>query len=467
MADKWSKIDTKPTKIEVHRGDDKIPRDRYKRYLLPDPETGKTQPWTRVTTIANELKDRYGLERWDQRNIVYGMGQRRALWATAAAAKLSDVKTLDKVADRAKEAADSLAGADLGSAIHTFTERVDRGEDFKVPAPFDRDIAAYQKALELAGIATALGWIERVVVIPEIQACGTLDRLNNAMEWSLPRIGDVKSPADKVREDGSITDPITAYGMQDIPLQLAMYAHGSHWWDLDNEQWVEMPPVDQARAMIFHVPAGQGECRIYEIDIEAGWEAVSHAIWERQWRKRKNLYELVVSVNSSGEIARQAAPKGGDEAASTGVVNHKGGEASSPSVEDPPASMSPPSEPTDLPGVSDPLAPADPVRWAWARQRVNDIKAHPEARRRLAGLWSLVDYIPLFPNEANPDRTGPRTWEELSRVIAMCILVEMEFSMPFPQTNDPNPDVKILTPTERRAAKATAAKPTRTRKATK
>ena len=480
MADDgFTKIETQKT--EVHRGDDKIPRDRYGRYLLPDPETGKGQAWTRVTTIAGTLKDRYGLERWDQRNVVWGMGQRRSLWATAAAAKLTDVKTLDKVADRAKEAADSLAGADLGSAIHTFAERVDRGEDYEVPEPFAADIAAYRQAMAMAEIKTAMGWIERVVVIPEIQACGTLDRLNTHPQWRLPRIGDIKSAADKVRENGSVTDPITSYGMQDIPLQMAMYAHGTHWWDIDNEQWVEMPPVDRSKAIIFHVPALMGECRIYEIDIEAGWEAVAHAMWDREWRKRKDLYELVLSIDSSGEIARAAQPEGGGGKASTGkkmdaqkgtaedngsANSPSGGEAGSPPADDPPASPSPPPGHqglTELDGVQHPMAPTDPARWAWARSRVNDLKTHPEARRRLAGLWSMFDHIPLFPNEANPDREGPRNWAELSRIIGLCDLVEMEFSLPFPSVNDPNPDVPMPTPAEQRKA-AAATKPKRTRK---
>lgn len=479
MADDgFTKIET--SKTEVHRGDDKIPRDRYGRYLLPDPETGKAQAWTRVTTIAGTLKDRYGLERWDQRNVVYGMGQRRALWAQAAAAKLTDVKTLDKVADRAKEAADSLAGADLGTVIHTFTERVDRGEDFQVPEPFAADVAAYRQAMALAEIETAVGWIERVVIIPEIGACGTLDRMNTHPAWTLPRIGDVKSAADKPQGNGSVRDPITSYGMQDIPLQLAMYAQGTHWWDLENEQWVEMPAVDQCRAILFHVPALMGECRIYEIDIEAGWQAVRHAMWARDWRKRKNLYELVLSVDGNGEIARAAQPEGddgnnepasavtADAGASTGArMSQKGGEAGSPSAEDPPARPSSPpghrDDLSELPGVQHPMADVDPVRWAWARGRVDDIKAHPEARRRLAGLWSMLDYIPLFPNEANPDRPGPRCWHELSRIIGLCDLVEMEFSLPFPTVNDPNPDVPMASPAERKAA----SKAKRTRKATK
>ena len=524
MADDgFTKIET-GRKSEVHRGDDKIPRDHLGRYLLPEPgeDGSRARAWTRVTTLAGALKDRYGLERWDNRNIVWGIGQRPALWAQAAAAKLTDVKTLDQITDRAKEAADHKAGADLGSAIHTFAERVDRGEDLDIPEPFASDIAAYRKAQELAGITTAVGWIERVVVVPELHVpdagvygvVGTLDRVSNAMEWQLPRIGDIKSAADKER-DGRVVDPIQTYGMDDIPLQLAMYAHGTHWWDIENETWVEMPmKLDQERAVVFHIPAGLGECRVWEIDIAAGWEAVQLALDIRRWRKRKDLGSLLISINSSGEIARAAQPEGDDgkngpdagTAAASGEASNRadvsgkgepggqggspstrsGGEAVTPSAEDPPARPSSPPDPhedieemagveahdvaraielygdagipeylTDQPGVTEPLADVDMERWTYALERVNAIKAldDPAPRRRLASLWSVFDAIPLFPNEANPDRTGPRTWAELSKVIGVLNLVEMEFTLPFPERSEPNPDEPLPSPSERRKAR--------------
>lgn len=482
-------------KIQVHRGDDQIPRDRYGRYLLPHPETGKGQAWTRVTTLAGALKDRYGLERWDWRNIVWGMGQRPSLFAQAAAAKLTDTKTLDKIGDRAKEAADAHAGADLGSALHTFAERVDRGEEFEIAAPFEADIRAYRTALDMAGISTAVGWIERVICVPDLHVpesgvygvCGTLDRVSNAMEWRLPRIGDIKSASDKEKPDGKVVDPITTYGMQDIPLQLAMYAHGTHWWDIANEQWVEMPPLDQETAMLYHIPAGLGQCRIYEIDIAAGWEAVKLALDIRAWRKRKGLYTMVLAINADGEIARGGAEAEQDDGdASSGESHRKGDEAGDSPAEDSPARpSSPPRGPIaqevdrkretlaqlgesvdrmnelypdgmpdyllDMPGVDDPLAPALPERVAWAQQRVNAIKAHsPEAATRLGQLWGIFKAVPLLPNAKNPDRTGPRTWGETSKLIGMLDLVEMEFQLPFPEGSDPSPDQPMPSPAERR-----------------
>src|SRR5690606_2671448 len=42
-------------------------RDRYGRYLIPDPATGKERAWMRATTLADTLDDRYNLELWKLR----------------------------------------------------------------------------------------------------------------------------------------------------------------------------------------------------------------------------------------------------------------------------------------------------------------------------------------------------------------------------------------------------------------
>lgn len=422
-------------KVNIHRGDDAIRRDRYGRYLLPDPETGKERSWTRVTTIANTLKERRALEQWDQRNIVYGMGQRPSLYARAAASTLSDRKGLQEIANRAREAADSQAGADVGTAIHTFTERIDRGEAIEIPEPYSHDVDAYCQAMELAGMVTCLGWIERVVIIPELKAAGTVDRLVNGM-WPLPRIGDIKTATDKIYDTGGPVNTVLAYGMVDIPLQLALYAHASHWWDGEHQQWIEMPVVDQERAMIMHVPVGLGECRIYEVDIAAGWEAVQLAVGVRDWRKRKDLAELVLDIRSPNGQGEKAS----NQLSSRAAGKETAGEESSGAKRSEPAG-----EGSDISRPEEPPAPDPPVssvtekavmelfrkRHVWTQARVNAIKEHDEARSRLAGLWSLRDDIPTFPN------SGPRNPEELDVILGFCALVEMEFSLPFPEENDP------------------------------
>lgn len=253
-------------------------RDQWGRYLIPDPGTGEQRAWTRVTTVARTLADRTVLEAWERRNIVLGIGARQDLYAQAASCTLADTRTLNEIVAQAKGAAAAAAGANTGSALHRFTERLDAGELLEVPEPWDRDVAAYQTTMAAHGIGVCPGWLERVLLIPDAGAAGTCDRLLSAAGWVRPRIGDLKTGQD------------LRYAMCEIALQLALYAHATHWYDPTTG---ELHPIDididRSRALVMHLPAGQGTCDLYDIDIAAGWDAVTLALAVRQWRNRKDL----------------------------------------------------------------------------------------------------------------------------------------------------------------------------------
>jgi hypothetical protein len=362
------------------RPTDQVKRDRWGRYLLPHPDTGKEQTWTRATTIANTLADRYGLEQWAKRNVALGIGARRDLYAQAAAAKPDDKATLTRIVEQAEEAAASKAGANLGSALHRFTERIDAGEEFDAPPPWDGDIAAYQQAMQANGITVAPGWIERILLVPEIETAGTCDRLCNGI-WlpfpyeSYPRIGDLKTGSDVVR-----------YGMTEIALQEAIYAHATHWYDPITGELHDMPQVDQDLALVMHLPVGRATCTIYEVDIAAGWEAVQLALDVRRWRQRKDLAQI---------INVPAAPT--DEQAYLDLLDR------TESARDP---------------VLD--------RIEWVRYRVEAIKATGiDARTALAILWSTHPDIPTFP------KGGPTTNQQVTVIAEMCDRVEAEYDIPF------------------------------------
>jgi hypothetical protein len=343
------------------RPTDQVRRDRWGRYLLPHPDTGQEQTWTRATTIANTLADRYGLEQWAKRNVALGIGARRDLYAQAAAAKPDDKTTLTRIVEQAEEAASSKAGANLGSALHRFTERIDAGEDITVPEPWAQDVAAYTATMQANGITVAPGWLERILLIPEIEAAGTCDRLCNGL-WPLPRIADLKTAKDVVR-----------YGMTEIALQLAIYAHATHWYDPTTHELHAMPHVDQTVALVMHLPVGQGTCTIYQVDIQAGWQAVQLALDVRKWRQRKDLAQI---INTPAPV-------------------------------------------TDL-----------DRRLEWARQRVDAIKAAgagPVAT--LVECWSIYPEIPTFK------KGGPTNDYQLGIVIEMCDYVEAQHGIPFGPTD--------------------------------
>lgn len=289
-------------KVPTPRPEALVKRDRWKRYLCPHPETGKEVAWTRATTVAGTLADRFGLEQWAKRNVVLGIGARRDLYAQAAAATPEDKSTLNQIARDAEAAAAADAGANTGSALHRFTERLDAGEVVDPPDPWDKDVAAYRQAMTAHGIAVVPGWLERILLVPEIEVAGTADRLLNTMEWPLPRIGDLKTAKD-----------VLQYSMVEIALQLAIYAHATHWYDPIAEVVHPLElQVDQTLAVVMHLPIGQATCNLYEVDIAAGWDAVRLAIDVRNWRKRKDLAQLMVT--STQWVASEQTPPNGDKA---------------------------------------------------------------------------------------------------------------------------------------------------------
>lgn len=262
-------------------------RDRWGRYLLPDPATGVERAWTRVTTVSGILSDRYNLELWAQRMVALGLARREDLLAlvktNARKSKTPNGKrTLNRVVKDAIEAGNTEQRANLGTALHAATEMMDRGEQWDVPAPYDRDIEKYGAEMDKREILPLLDesgaqWIERIVVNTALGVAGTLDRVNTAPDWELPRVCDIK------------TGGTVHFSELDHSVQQAMYANASHYWDPKTERLEKMPTVDKKAAVIIHVPAGEARCELHELDIVRGLKAAQLAIEVREWRSAKGL----------------------------------------------------------------------------------------------------------------------------------------------------------------------------------
>jgi hypothetical protein len=254
-----------------------IHRDNYGRPKIPDPVTGKMRTWTRATTLASTIADRYGLEKWAQRELVRGFAIRGEKLLLQAAAAGEDKSALTRVVDAALEAAQSSSSAEIGTALHRIAERIDAGEEVDIPPAYKPDIDAYRKALVDNDVKVVDGWLERFVVVPEVEAAGTLDRLMYVQGYFLPMIGDLKTGSDPLK-----------YGAVEIAAQLAIYSRATHYWD--GEKHHPMPKVDQDFGLVAHMPAGKGRCDLYLIDLKQGWEIVKLCASARAARKTKDLY---------------------------------------------------------------------------------------------------------------------------------------------------------------------------------
>ena len=252
-------------------------RDHWGRYMLRPPSGGKPVAHTRATTVAETLDDRYNLEKWQQRHVALGIAARDDLYALACSHTADDKGPLNKLCEQAIEASKASSRANVGTALHRLTERLDAGEQFEVPDLWRADTDAYLAACEAHGIQTDPTMIERIAVIEgeSEPVAGTLDRV---VTWGGRRfIGDLKTGRD------------LSWSWRAIAVQLALYAHGASLYNPETDEHEAMPEVDQERALVFHLPAGEGRCDVYTVDLVAGWEAAQQSLAVRAWRKRRDL----------------------------------------------------------------------------------------------------------------------------------------------------------------------------------
>ena len=238
----------------THTADD-IPRDRWGRPLIDPEEGGKPIPYTRVSTLAKTLDDKSALTKWLQRQVVIGMGKRPDLVAKASAVTLD--RDYNEIVETAMKAAESDRAANIGTALHAWTERVDDGADLdEFPAEYRADLAAYREVMASVQVIAK----ELFVVTDEVKAAGTFDKL-----LRLP--------------DGTavVADLKTGRNEPDYPMgattQIAVYSRG-HLYTQDKKRYKHLPSagVSQDMGLMIHLPVGQGKCTLYALDLNTGWK---------------------------------------------------------------------------------------------------------------------------------------------------------------------------------------------------
>jgi hypothetical protein len=286
------------------------------------------QSFRRVSTLIKEVEtDNYNLDQWKLRQVAEGMSVRDDLVLALKAmgrpplegwtrAQKADI---DAVAERAMEAAKTTDGATTGTAMHTLTERVDRGELIDaaaagLPAGAAQSLRAYAHLRELNGWRTVE--IERTVVCDELEVAGTFDRVDYLPELAgllgpgecqygdqcpdvglhggdLPVIVDVKTEKDP-----------TQNGLHIGP-QLAIYSRAKRMWrptsgtrmvnrgeqaiEVQNGEYVPAPCVRQDVAVVVHV--GNGDANPLLVNLTEGWAAAvaAHEQINRKARAKRRV----------------------------------------------------------------------------------------------------------------------------------------------------------------------------------
>jgi len=255
---------------------DAVARDRWGRPLIVPPGGGKPVPYTRVSTLAKALDDKTALTQWKCRQTAIGMAARPDL-VSMAAAKGDDKRALNEVVESALAAAQSDKAANIGTALHSFTEKVDAGQDVdRIVAPADpmrADLIAYRDAT--AGLRVEAA--ELFVVIDELQAAGSFDRLVTLPTPEGLVVADIKTGQH---------EPDYPHG---VTQQIAMYARGTLYKDHERIAPLADLGVNQSVGLMIHLPAGQARCDLYLLDLDHGWALAQAAVAVRQAYKAKPL----------------------------------------------------------------------------------------------------------------------------------------------------------------------------------
>jgi hypothetical protein len=297
------------------------------RMVEPDrrhPRKGKCRClyYQRCTTFIDVLQDEYLLKQWGNRNVAWGMGQRRDLQLAAATCKpdsdqtqtLEDKRELNKIAKEAQDVAAPKMKASIGTSLHKLTHMMDRGETLGyVPPEWEGDLKAYEEAtkdiewLQIETFRVYDGWVDK--------ACKHIHPRNKEFDPEFPcKCYGIAGTADRIGlykgrvvimdiKTGSIWDQLGK------AMQLAMYARSTPYIIATDERTVDEKPIDLSVGYIIHLPEGEGRCDMIPTNISAGWGACKVA--KQVWGLRKDKFFMDESRIKKGRTLLEMAKTAG------------------------------------------------------------------------------------------------------------------------------------------------------------
>jgi hypothetical protein len=255
-------------------------RDRWGRPLIIPTGGGKPLAYSRFSSHGQVLEDRFGLEKWKIRTSALGLVARQDLFAQLASIPSDDSKRIDEILSQALEAGGGSVGANMGTALHEFTQRYDLGEITlaDIPDPWRADVEAYARTIADHGLEIRRDLIEVTLVNDALQLAGTADRFfldgNGRLICSDLKTGKSIGP-----------NPLGYI------VQLAAYAN-SVLYDVETGVRTPLGDVDLDHGLLIHAPAQQARCDLYRVDLRGGLEAAQLATRVKKWQKRKDLVAI-------------------------------------------------------------------------------------------------------------------------------------------------------------------------------
>lgn len=267
--------------------EDPIPRDGYGRPLIVDPETGEATPYTRASTMADLIDNKYGLHQWQMGLAVQGVGHRGDLAAIAASLPPYDLmnkaqkQELREVVEASLEVSKAYAKANHGTAVHGFTD------PFRISGPvpdeLKADVDSYERVMADTGIVRLCS--EVFVVNDRLKIAGTLDHVSAVPALNQSLVGDTKTGKADMRKttiqvatyaESQVYDPETG---KRTPLR-------EHLEELTGKP---IPPINPDAGLYIHVPRGEGRTTLHPLNLKDGRRMLEICAQVRDWHRDKSM----------------------------------------------------------------------------------------------------------------------------------------------------------------------------------
>jgi hypothetical protein len=267
-----------------------VERDRWGRPLLYPPEGGNAVAYTRASTMAKWLDSQAGLINWKASMAMIGMARSKPIQARIAAivartendAYRENKEALKDLVENATQIAQAQGRADLGTAVHEFTELLDAGTlDWQfVPEQLKAPLGAYREKMQQFETVDTEVFVA-VDATDEgttIRGAGSLDRIIRHPEFGVC-VADIKTGAEEPKYPLGVTT------------QVAIYSRGSRYRDArfagspaftDGEANADgtayrkelHPELNKSVGIMIHLPLDRVECSLYALDLDHGWDSL-------------------------------------------------------------------------------------------------------------------------------------------------------------------------------------------------
>jgi hypothetical protein len=284
--DSPDEFDTPATEeAPAKRQDPKRPEAKRGRYTLPNPDSGKSKSWQRVSNFIKLAEDTYHLELWKQRNVAKGLAMRPDLVEALHGLDVKlDKERINNICERAQDIAGAYKMSDEGTALHTSTELADyAGGDLSVvPPAHRRRVQLYLDALRINGLTVVPDMIERVTASARYEVAGKFDRVYQLEDGSRV-IGDLKT--------GDSLD----LSFPSIAGQLACYEDGINATGIFNGSRYDTDlKVRTDFGIVVHLPSTREEVSVWKVSLDQGHELLAVCLRVRTQRriKAKHVAEI-------------------------------------------------------------------------------------------------------------------------------------------------------------------------------